>query len=217
MVNAILWVHRTGSPWRDLPEGFGPWQSAWTRFDRWARAGVWQRAGAPRAAARLPGLHGRQFDRPRPPARGGRSKALGCQAIGRSRGGPGTKLHAIVEARGLPVEVVVTPGQVSDHDPAGALIEGRAGEALIADRGYDADRVIDLIERQGSKAVIPPRKHRCTKPRAFDAALYRQRHRIEFFFNRLKQFRRVATRYEKRAANHLAMLRLAAVVLWLKV
>jgi transposase len=79
---------------------------------------------------------------------------------------------------------------VSDCDPAEALIEGRAGEAVIADRGYDADRVADRIERQGSKAVIPPRKRRCTKPRAFDAKLYRERHRIEFFFNRLKQLRR---------------------------
>jgi transposase len=115
----------------------------------------------------LPGLHGRQLDRAGAPARGGRKKAFGCQAIGRSRGGPSTKLHAIVEARGLPVEVVVTPGQVSDYGPAEALIEGRAGEAVIADRGYDADRVIDLIERQGSEAVIPPRKHRRTKPRVF--------------------------------------------------
>ena len=179
-----------------------------------ARGRVAAGAGAPRAPPRLPPLHGRQFDRPRPPARGGRSKALGCQAIGRSRGGPSTKLHAIVEARGLPVEVVVTPGQASDYGQAEALIEGRAGEAVIADRGYDADRVIDAIERQGSEAVIPPRRHRCTKPRAFDAALYRLRHRVEFFFNRLKQFRRVATRYDKTARNYLAMVQIGCVRIW---
>ena len=142
------------------------------------------------------------------------AEALGCQAIGRSRGGPSTKLHAIVEARGLPVEVVITPGQVSDYGPAEALIEGRAGEAVIADRGYDADRVIDLIERQGSEAVIPPRKHRCTKRRCFDAVLYRQRHRVEFFFNKLKQFRRVATRYEKTARNYLAMVQIGCIRIW---
>ncbi len=181
-----------------------------------ARGRVAAGAGAPRAPPRLPPLHGRQFDRPRPPARGGRSKALGCQAIGRSRGGPGTKLHAIVEARGLPVEVVVTPGQASDYGRAEALIEGRAGEAVIADRGYDADRVIDAIERQGSEAVIPPRRHRCTKPRAFDAALYRLRHRVEFFFNRLKQFRRAATRYDKTARNYLAMVQIGCVRIWAK-
>ncbi len=179
-----------------------------------ARGRVAAGAGAPRAPPRLPPLHGRQFDRPRPPARGGRSKALGCQAIGLSRGGPSTKLHAIVEARGLPVEVVVTPGQASDYEQAEALIEGRAGEAVIADRGYDADRVIDLIERQGSEAVIPPRRHRCTKPRAFDAALYRLRHRVEFLFNRLKQFRRVATRYDKTARNYLAMVQIGCVRIW---
>ncbi len=110
--------------------------------------------------------------------------------------------------------MVITPGQTSDYVPAERLIEGRAGEAVIADRGYDADRVIDLIERQGSQPVIPPRKHRCTKPRAFDPVLYRQRHRIEFFFNRLKQFRRVATRYEKTARNYLAMVHVACLRIW---
>jgi transposase len=144
----------------------------------------------------------------------GQKTGGGCQAIGRSRGGPSTKLHAIVEARGLAVEVVITPGQASDYGPAEALIEGRAGEAVIADRGYDADRVVELIERQGSEAVIPPRRHRCTKPRAFDAQLYRLRHRVEFFFNRLKQFRRVATRYEKTARNYLAMIQIGCLRIW---
>ncbi len=110
--------------------------------------------------------------------------------------------------------MVVTPGQTSDYVPAEALIEGRAGEAVIADRGYDADRVIDLIERQGSEAVIPPRKHRCTKRRCFDAVLYRQRHRVEFFFNKLKQFRRVATRYEKTARNYVAMVQIGCIRIW---
>ena len=107
--------------------------------------------------------------------------------------------------------MVVTPGRGSDYGPAEALIEGRAGEAVIADRGYDADRVIDPIERQGSEAVTPPRRRRCTKPHAFDAALHRQRHRVEFFFNRLKQFRRVATRHEKTARNHLAMVQIGCI------
>jgi transposase len=111
---------------------------------------------------------------------------------------------------------VVTPGQVGDHEQAEALIEGRAGDAVIADKGYDADRVIDLIERQGSQAIIPPRRHRCAKPRTFDAALYRLRHRVEFFFSRLKQFRRVATRHEKTARNHLAMVQIGRIRIWAK-
>ena len=86
---------------------------------------------------------------------------------------------------------------------------------MIADRGYDADRVIDLIERQGLEAVIPPRKHRGTKPRCFDAVLYRQRQRVEFFsFNKLKQFRRVATHYEKTARNCLAMVQIGCIRIW---
>ncbi len=77
--------------------------------------------------------------------------------------------------------------------------------------------MIDLIEHQGSEAVIPSRKHRCTKPRAFDAALYRLRHRVEFFFNRLKQFRRVATRYDKTARNYLAMVHVGWIRIWSRV
>jgi transposase len=96
-----------------------------------------------------------------------------------------------------------------------ALLEGRAGDAVIADKGYGADRVIDLIEHQGSEAVIPSRKHRCTKPRAFDAVPYRERHQIEFF-NRLKQFRRVATRYEKTARNYLAMAQIGCLRVWIR-
>ena len=215
MVNAILWVHRTGSPWRDLPQAYGPWRSAWTRFDRWARSGVWQRALERLARRRDCWVYmiDSSIARAHQHASGAR-RTLGCQATGRSRGGLSTKIHAIVEARGLPVEVLVTPGQTSDYEPAEALIEGRAGDAVIADRGYDADRVIDLIERQGSEAVIPPRKHGCTKPRAFDTILYRLRHRVEFFFNRLKQFRRVATRYDKTARNYLAMVHIGCLRIW---
>ncbi len=215
IVDVILWVHRTGSPWRDLPKAFGPWRSAWTRFDRWARAGVWQRALerlARRRDCRVYMVDG-SIARAHQHASGAR-RMPGCQAIGRSRGGPSTKLHAIVEARGLPVEVLITPGQTSDYERAEALIEGRAGEAVIADRGYDADRVVELIERQGSKAVIPPHRHRCTKPRAFDAQLYRLRHRVEFFSNGLKRFRRVATRYDKTARNYLVMVQLGCIRIW---
>lgn len=109
---------------------------------------------------------------------------------GRSRGGPGTRLHAVVEARGRPVEGVVTPGQASDHGPAEAPIGGRAGGATIAGRGYDADRLAERTERRGSRAALPPRSHRSAKPRALDAAPDRPRHRIEFFCNRPKHFRR---------------------------
>ncbi len=112
--------------------------------------------------------------------------------------------------------MLVTPGQTGDCLPAGALIEGRAGDAVIADKGCDADRAIDLIERQGPKAAIPQRRRRCTKPRAFDAKLHRERHRTGFFFDRLKRFRRVATRYEKTARNYLALAHTGCLRIWAK-
>ena len=132
-------------------------------------------------------------------------KKLGPQAIGRSRGGLSTKLHAVVDGNGLPVDLLLTGGEVSDYQPAAQPLENKFGHWIIADRGYDSDAIIVLIEEQGSAPVIPPRLHRHAA-RSFDKVVYKQRHKIEFFFNRIKQYRRIATRYEKTARNYLAIV-----------
>ena len=105
---------------------------------------------------------------------------------------------------------------MSDFAPALDLLDGKFGAAIIADRGYDSDRVVRLVEAQGSRAVIPPRRHWSGR-REFDRELYRLRHRVEFCFNRLKRHRRVATRYEKLATHYLGMVLLASALLWLEV
>ena len=99
--------------------------------------------------------------------------------------------------------------------PACDLIRGLVGKQVLADRAYDADSLGDLVRAQGGEPVIPPRRHR-KGPRHYDVTAYRQRWGIEGFFARLKQWRCIATRYDKLAANFLGFIKLASIMLWLK-
>lgn len=99
--------------------------------------------------------------------------------------------------------------------PACELIEGLKPGQLIADKAYDADRLLDRIREQGGEPVIPPRRHR-KHQRAYDVIAYKQRWGIEGFFAKLKQWRRIATRYDKIAANFLGFIKIASIMLWLK-
>ena len=110
---------------------------------------------------------------------------------------------------------VLTAGQAGDAPQAGPLIEGMPAEVVIADTAYDADHFRLTIAQSGALAVIPNNPSRASKY-PIDAHLYAQRHLVECCFSKLKQFRRVATRFEKTAANYLAVVTIAAVVLWLR-
>ncbi len=114
----------------------------------------------------------------------------------------------------MPVRIVLSQGQSSDTTVAPALIEGLKPDSdLVADRGYDARAIIDLVEHRGGRAHIPTCRDRKIQ-RSVDPALYRQRNLVERFFNKLKHFRRIATRYDKTARNFLAAVLLAAARLW---
>jgi transposase len=120
-----------------------------------------------------------------------------------------------VDALGNPVGFHLTDGQEHDLAGADALLPGLEADALIADKAFDADqRVLALLAEAGKAAVIPPRTTRKT-PRAFDKELYKARHLVETFFAQLKQFRAIATRYDKTARCFLAGIHLAAAVIWL--
>ncbi len=135
--------------------------------------------------------------------------------MGRSRGGFGTKIHVAVSGLGLPVSLVLTPGQAADVTQAGALIEGAPSEVVIADRGYDSKALVAVIEAKGGEAVIPTRKS-CKVQRAIDRHLYKGRNVVERFWARVKQYRRVATRYEKTARNFLAVVHVASIMVLLR-
>lgn len=134
--------------------------------------------------------------------------------MGKSRGGLSTKIHAAVDALGNPVRLLLTPGQDSEYGQAQALLDGFSPEAVLADKGYDSDAFVEAIQNLGAKAVIPSRRNRL-EPRDLDRHLYKERNLVERFFQKLKQFRRIATRYERLARNYQSMLSLVSVVIWL--
>jgi transposase len=122
----------------------------------------------------------------------------------------------VVDAHGLPIRLLLTPGQASDKTTFPVLIDGlRLADDVVADRGFFARAIIESIEARGAKAHIPSQTNVRVR-RIVDLAIYRQRNLIERFFNKLKHFRRIATRYDKLARNFLAALLLASTRLWMR-
>ncbi len=136
------------------------------------------------------------------------------EALGRSVGGHSTKIHVVCDALGLPIRFLLSGGEVHDVKMAGKLIEGLVAEYFLADKGYDSKALVAAAEAEGMTVLIPSRKN-SLEPREYDKVIYKERNRIECLFSRLKQCRRIATRYEKRARNFLSMLQLAGTMLWL--
>lgn len=120
----------------------------------------------------------------------------------------------MVDALGNPVAVSLTPGQAADITQAMPLLEGLAPEAVIADKGYDCDTLVETLEARQITPVIPPKANR-RQPRACDFALYCERNLVERFFNKLKHYRAIATRFDKLASTFLAGVLLVCVILWL--
>lgn len=137
--------------------------------------------------------------------------------MGRSRGGLTSKIHAVVDTNGLPVRLGLTAGEAHDNRLADKpLSRLKPGSMLLADRSYDADWIRAFATRKGALANLPPRCNR-SEPICFSLYLYRARNLVERFFNKIKHCRRVATRYDKLAANYLAFVQLASIRLWLRV
>ncbi|WP_431272477.1 IS5 family transposase [Dankookia sp. P2] len=232
-LDALLWLARTGAPWRDLPERFGPWRSIATRFYRWTRCGLWEhilsalrqmadaRGGIDWEVHMVDGTNIRAHRH----AAGGKG-GQHAQALGRSRGGFGSKLHLRCDRRGRPMAFVLTPGErnermaLPDLLAAGAVRRGGRGpprlrpKTLVGDRGYTGQPARDLLRRRGIAAAIPQLRTE-KRPRLMDWNLYRERNVVERLVGRLKEYRRVATRYDKLAACYLAFVQLTAVRMWL--
>ena len=136
--------------------------------------------------------------------------------MGRSRGGLTTKIHALVDAEGRPLRLCLTPGQTHDSQPAPDLLDDiEDGAILLADKAYDNNAVRSQLKAKGGWANIPPKRHR-TSALPFSKWLYRYRNLVERFFNKLKQFRGIATRYDKKPENFLAAIKLASMRIWIK-
>jgi transposase len=157
----------------------------------------------------------RRNHHPRPPARDGRKRGTQNQAIGRSRGGLTTKIVALVDALGNLARFTLLPGQRHDSVGVEPLLDGVAIGALIGDKGFDNDWLRRELDNRGALAVIPPKADRKTDIPC-DFAMYRWRHLIENFFCAIKNFRRVATRYDKTDQSFTATIHLVAIALALK-
>ena len=142
----------------------------------------------------------------------GRQKR-GGQEIGRSRGGPSTKIHGVVDALGNPVRLALSPGQVHEMRYASVLLDGVVDAYVAGDSAYSSHGLAEQLESQGCLVVIPSQPTHGN--REIDRHLYRERHLVENFFQRIKRFRRIAMRFEKLARNFLSFLHLAAALIWL--
>ena len=224
-IEAILWRHQNGAKWRSIPGELGPWWKAAQTFIRWAHLGVWERllnlvqqrgvalgmafldgttirAHQKAAGADKRGADGEQRDR--------------REALGRSRGGYGTKACVMADGRGRAVAFALAPGQAHELPMAPGLLDCLPDVPgwVVGDRGLASDTFRDRIWDLGSRPAIPPK--RTDAPVACPPWIYANRHLVENLWARLKEWRAIATRYEKTAKSFLGVLSFAATFDWLR-
>ena len=144
-----------------------------------------------------------------------RTKKHGEQSLGRSRGGFSTKIHLATDALGNALRFILTGGERNDITQAESLVEDLCAEYVIADKGYDSGAFVLKLKERDSEAVIPSRATNRVQ-REIDTHLYKERHLIENQIGKLKQFRRVFSRFDKLAKNYLSFIYFASSLVWLR-
>jgi transposase len=216
MVEGMIYLSRTGLPWRDLPATFGPWSSVYTRWRRWALLGIWSAILQVLAQAASGMLRGIDATFIKVHQHG--SNPVGgpaAQAIGRTKGGLNTKLHAVVDGKGRAIAMVLTAGQVHELKAAPVLLARLRDVIVLGDKAYDSDQLYALLTKQRCRVCISSKSNR-RDPLPFNRQWYRKRHRVENFFARAKAWRRCATRYDKTLCSFLSTTSLVAVLDWLR-
>src|SRR4249919_2766856 len=172
VLNGIFWVLRSGAPWRDLPKSYGPHTTCYNRFVRWRRAGVWDRMMDALAAAYDAAVQMIDTSVVRVHLHGACIAGNREQQMGRSRGGLTSKIHAVVDADGLPVRLGLTPGEAHDNRLCSVLLAAlQPRTTLLADRGYDSDWIREFAIQKRAWANIPPKRNR-REPICFSPYLY---------------------------------------------
>ena len=226
-IEAVLYQARTGTPWRDLPGEFGNWNAVYHRFRRWEKGGLWERLWQRFQTLDDEQLHEFFIDstivRAHQHAAGASKKrwatSPGSGPPFATTGGFSTKLHAACTDERTGVSFVLTGGQ--RHDAVGfeSVWEGVPAlpglGAVVMDKAYDSNAIRQFLAGQGIEAVIPPKANR-TEAIHHDAQKYKLREKVERFFNKLKQFRRIATRYEKLSRTFLAFTHIVSAWIMLR-
>ncbi len=195
-----MYVIRNGLQWKDAPSGYGPPKTLHNRFTRWSRLGVFDRIfAALEGEGPKPGRIMVDATPPQGSSHCGKpaQKAALSRCIGRTKGGLNSKLHAVCDANGKPLILLLGEGQMSDHTGARHILDALSpAKTLLADRGYDSNWFREGLAEKGIEPCIPSTRTRKV-PLHYDAVVYRQRHRIENMFAKLKDWRRIATRYDR--------------------
>jgi transposase len=216
-MEGVYFIMRTGSQWRELPFYYGKWRSVHKRFEQWCSKGIWSHLleHFSQDSDNESHLIDASVIRAHSCAAGYGKNSQNTEALGRSKGGFTTKIHVVVDGLGQALRFSLTPGQRHDITQASELLKDFRDSNVIADKGYDSQALIEQLHSQGCNPVIPPRSNR-KKPREYDQHLYKERHLVECFFNKIKHFRRVFSRFDKKALSYMGFLAYASVVLWIR-
>ncbi|MBM3098991.1 IS5 family transposase [Gluconobacter cerinus] len=220
VLSGIIFVNRNGLRWRDAPREYGPHKTLYNRWKRWGDMGIFMRMmdglAAQKAEPRTIMIDATYLKAHRTASSLRLKKGNPGRLIGRTKGGMNTKLHAVTDQNGRPLSFFMTAGQISDYTGAAALLDSLpAAQWMLGDRGYDADWFRDALEEKGIKPCIPGRRSR-RKPVKYDRRKYKRRNRIEIMFGRLKDWQRVAKRYDRCPTVFFSAICLAAtVIFWL--
>ena len=215
-VEGVLFRIRVGCPWRDLPEAFGKWNSVYKKFNQWSKNGIWLKLF--QSLTSDPDTEWMFIDGSYVKAHQHSAGAAGDepQAIGKSRAGNTSKIHLAVDAYGLPIRFRITGGEVNDCTAAPELIAYLPdGQIVVGDKGYDSEALRQQIADRGMTSVIPRKKNSKRGNEGLDWHLYKYRHLVENAFCRLKQYRGLATRYDKLGRNYESVVAIMCAFLWL--
>jgi len=216
-IEALYYICRSGCQWRLLPIYYGNWRAVHKRFKQWSKRNIWKKLFE--NFQEDPDMEWTMIDstviRAHACAAGYGKDTQEQEALGRSKGGFSTKIHALVDALGNPLKFVLTPGQRHDITQAKNLSADIVNASIIGDTAYDADHFIESIKDQQCKPEIPPRRNR-KQPRDYDVHLYKERHSIECFFGKIKHFRRIFSRFDKSSQVYLSFLYFVGTLIWIR-